>query len=132
MLIVDDQPAICELLAEVFGSEGYRVETALSSDQAVRAIHARIPGLILMDINMPGKNGLETLKDMQSMISEVPVIVITAYGELEDVMEVRKRGLIRYYITKPFDILSLVRLVRRIMAPRPESTRDLNSRAANQ
>ncbi len=131
-MIVDDQPAICELLEEVFASEGYRVETALSSDQAVRAIRARIPGLIVMDINMPGKNGLETLKDMQGMISDVPVIVITAYGELEDVMEVRKLGLIRYYITKPFDILSLVRLVRRIMIPRPDGARGLNSKAANQ
>ncbi len=114
LLIVDDQPAICELLDEVFTSEGYRVETALNSDQAVRAIRARTPDLIFMDINMPGKNGLETLKDVRGMISDVPVIMITAYGELEDVMKVRKLGLIQHYITKPFDIVSLIKLVRRI------------------
>jgi two-component system response regulator (stage 0 sporulation protein F) len=114
LLIVDDQPAICELLEEAFTSEGYRVETALNSDQAVRAIRARTPDLIFMDINMPGKNGLETLKDVRGMISGVPVIMITAYGELEDVMKVRKLGLIQHYITKPFDIVSLIKLVRRI------------------
>jgi two-component system response regulator (stage 0 sporulation protein F) len=114
LLIVDDQPAICELLEEAFTSEGYRVETALNSDQAVRAIRARTPDLIFMDINMPGKNGLETLKDVRGMISGVPVIMITAYGELEDIMKVRKLGLIQHYITKPFDIVSLIKLVRRI------------------
>jgi two-component system response regulator (stage 0 sporulation protein F) len=114
LLIVDDQPAICELLEEVFTSEGYQVETVLNGDQAVRTIHARTPDLIFMDINMPGKNGLETLKDVQDMISGVPVIMITAYGELDDVMKVRKLGLIQHYITKPFDIISLVKLVRRI------------------
>ena len=114
LLIVDDQPSICELLEEVFTSEGYRVETALNSDQAVRAIRALTPDLIFMDINMPGKNGLETLKDVQGLISDVPVIMITAYGELEDVMAVRRLGLIQHYITKPFDIISLIKLVRRI------------------
>jgi two-component system response regulator (stage 0 sporulation protein F) len=114
LLIVDDQPAICELLEEVFTSEGYQVETALNGDQAVHTIRARTPDLIFMDINMPGKNGLETLKDVQDMISGVPVIMITAYGELDDVMKVRKLGLIQHYITKPFDIISLVKLVRRI------------------
>lgn len=114
LLIVDDQPAICELLEEAFTSEGYRVETALNSDQAVRAIRARTPDMIFMDINMPGKNGLETLKDVRGMISGVPVIMITAYGELEDIMKVRKLGLIQHYITKPFDIVSLIKLVRRI------------------
>jgi DNA-binding response OmpR family regulator len=119
LLIVDDQPAICELLEEVFISEGYCVETALNSDQAVRAIRARTPELIFMDINMPGKKGL---------ISNVPVIMITAYGELEDVMEVRKLGLIQHYITKPFDIISLIKLVRRIMTP----VHGVKSKAANQ
>ncbi|MGD0621295.1 MAG: response regulator [Thermacetogeniaceae bacterium] len=128
LLIVDDQPAICELLEEVFISEGYCVETALNSDQAVRAIRARTPELIFMDINMPGKNGLETLKDVQGLISNVPVIMITAYGELEDVMEVRKLGLIQHYITKPFDIISLIKLVRRIMTP----VHGVKSKAANQ
>ena len=114
LLIVDDQPAICELLEEVFISEGYRVETALNSDQAVRAIRTRTPDLIFMDINMPGKNGLETLKDVQSLISTVPVILITAYAEQDNVMEIRKLGLIQHYITKPFNIISLIKLVRRI------------------
>lgn len=72
LLIVDDQPSICELLEEVFTSEGYRVETALNSDQAVRAIRALTPDLIFMDINMPGKNGLETLKDVQGRSPTCP------------------------------------------------------------
>ncbi len=117
MLIVDDQLAICELLGEIFAAEGYHVQTALNSEQAVRAIRACTPGLIFMDINMPGKNGLETLKEVQSLISDVPVILITAYGEIEDIMDAGKRGLIQYYISKPFDIVSLIQLVKRIMLP---------------
>lgn len=128
LLIVDDQPAICELLAEVFTAEGYRAETALNGDQATRAIRARTPRLIFMDINMPGKDGLETLKEVQGLISGVPVIMITAYGELDDVMEARKQGLIQYYITKPFDIIFLIQLVKRIMSPVPK----FKQKAANQ
>jgi DNA-binding NtrC family response regulator len=115
LLVVDDQPSICELLEVVFIAEGYRVKTALNSNQAIRTIRARTPGLIFMDINMPGKNGLETLKDVQGLISSVPVIMITAYEEMDVIMEARKLGLIQHYITKPFDIASLVELVRGIM-----------------
>ena len=110
LLIVDDQPAICELLEEAFKCAGVHE----NAEAALAALPQERPSVVLMDINMPGKNGLETLKDVRGMISGVPVIMITAYGELEDVMKVRKLGLIQHYITKPFDIVSLIKLVRRI------------------
>jgi two-component system response regulator (stage 0 sporulation protein F) len=120
LLIVDDQPAICELLSEVFNDEGFEARTCLNGDQAIQVIKTRKPSLIFMDINMPGKNGLETLREAKHMLNGVPVVMLTAYGELEDVLEARKQGLIRYYITKPFDVMCLIKLTKRIMSQQPE------------
>ena len=89
LLIVDDQPAICELLNEAFASEGYQIETASNSDQAIRAIRARVPKLIFMDINMPGKNGLEVTQKIKEVNSDVEVVILTSY----DIPEYRAAAL---------------------------------------
>ncbi len=93
------------------------MRTALNSDMAIRAIHDRKPGLIFMDINMPGKSGLETLKEVQGLIPGVPVVMITACGEQDEVMDARRQDLIQHYLTKPFDIIFLIQMVRKIMSP---------------
>ncbi len=103
----------------MFLDEGFQARIALNGDQAIQAIRARKPALIFMDINMPGKNGLETLREVSGLLTDVPVIMLTAYGELDEVLEARKQGLVRHYITKPFNVLFLIKLVRRIMSKRP-------------
>ncbi len=119
LLVVDDNKAICEILADFFQDEGYAVKTTFSGDQAIQAIHAQIPRVILIDYNMPGKNGLETLKEVQGLISGVPVIMITANADKDVFLEAKKKGLVRYFVSKPFNIASLVQLVMQLISQLP-------------
>ncbi len=122
LLIVDDMRVICELLTDVLTAEGFAVQASMSGEQAIDAIRARTPALIIIDQVMPGKNGLQTLREVQSLISGVPVIMISGYvEEKQDVIEARKQGLIRHFISKPFDMRYLIQLVEAIIPLPPGS-----------
>lgn len=112
LLIVDDQLGIRRLLFEAFNEEGYEVELAGSGQEAIEKVKAAPPDLILMDMKMPGMNGIETLHEVRKINDSVAVIMMTAYGELEIVAEAVKFG-IKEYVTKPFDIIELRELVKR-------------------
>lgn len=103
ILIVDDQLGIRLLLQEVFTIEGYATMLASNGLQALTIFEAECPDLVLLDMKMPGMNGIETLKRMKLHNPSVKVIMMTAYGELEMVQQVQANGAIMY-ITKPFDI----------------------------
>ena len=120
LLIVDDMRVICELLTDVLTAEGFTVQASVNGEQAIDAIRARTPALIIIDQVMTGKDGLQTLREVQDLISGVPVIMISGYvEEKQDVVEARRKGLIRHFISKPFDMRYLIRLVREIMPPLP-------------
>ncbi len=119
LLVVDDNKAICEILGDFFLDEGYAVKTAFSGDQAICAIRAQIPRAILIDYNMPGKNGLETLKEVQGLLSGVPVIMITANADKDVFAEAKRKGLVGHFVSKPFNISSLVHLVTQSAPPLP-------------
>ena len=119
LLVVDDNEAICEILTEFFQDEGYAVKTAFSGDQAISAIRSQIPRAILIDYNMPGKNGLETLKEVQGLIHGVPVIMITANADKDLFVEAERKGLIHCFVSKPFKACSLVQFVMQVIPPFP-------------
>ncbi len=112
LLIVDDQLGIRRLLYEAFNEEGYEVDLAGSGQEAIEKVKAAPPDLILMDMKMPGMNGIETLHEVRKINDAVAVIMMTAYGELEIIAEAVKFG-IKEYVTKPFDIIELRELVKR-------------------
>jgi len=114
LLIVDDQAGVRRFLAEAFSEEGYRVEVACSGGEAVRKAGARRPALVLLDIKMPGMNGLETLEELRKIAPGVPVVIMTAYGELDIVTEAKKRG-VKNYINKPFDLSEVRCLVKELL-----------------
>lgn len=103
LLIVDDQPGVRRLLSEAFSGEGFRVEMASGGLEAIKKVSAKIPSLILLDIKMPGMSGLETLEELRKIAPDTPVVIMTAYGELDIVAEARKKG-VQHYINKPFDL----------------------------
>lgn len=120
LLIVDDMRIICELLADVLISEGFTVRTSLSGEEAIGLIRDRTPDLIIIDQIMPGKDGLQTLHEAEALISGVPVIMISGYTEQkQDIVEAKRRGLIQHFITKPFDMCRLLKLVKEIVPPPP-------------
>jgi len=114
LLVVDDQPAIRQLLYETLSAEGHRVETAANGREAVARVQKERPDLILLDLKMPGLTGLEALQEIQRYTPGVPVILVTAYGELSDPGEAERLG-IKSLILKPFDLNDVRQTVRRVL-----------------
>lgn len=114
ILVVDDQMGVRRLLFEAFKEEGYDVEMAASGHEAITKVKETVPALILMDMKMPGMNGLEALREIRKFNQEISVIMMTAYGELEIVTQAMKLG-VKEYITKPFDLNELKQLVQKIV-----------------
>ena len=116
LLVVDDNAGIRRLLFEMLTDEGYNVEIASSGSDALAKVHVRVPDLILLDIKMPGLNGLETLTKVRKIFPFIPVVIMTAYSELDTVLRSIESGLIRYFLRKPFDLDEVRNLVKNILA----------------
>ncbi|PTX62484.1 two-component system response regulator (stage 0 sporulation protein F) [Melghirimyces profundicolus] len=106
VLVVDDQYGIRVLLKEVFSREGFQLYQAANGKTALDIIRAEKPNLILLDMKMPGMDGLELLRNLKKEEIDAKVIMMTAYGELDMVEEASKLGALSHF-TKPFDIVEL-------------------------
>ncbi|WP_126308270.1 response regulator [Methylomusa anaerophila] len=114
ILVIDDQPGIRRLLTEVLQDEGYNVVTAANGYEGVQLARDIKPAVILMDMKMPGMDGIEALREIKRQGQGEKVIMMTAYGELDMVNEAREAGM-RDYITKPFDIMQLCEKIGQIV-----------------
>lgn len=94
------------LLFEALKDEFKAVYMAGSGSEALEQVKKHNPCLVVMDMKMPGMNGLEVLKEIRTMDYQNPVIMMTAYGELEIISQAIKMGAKRH-ITKPFDLKDL-------------------------
>lgn len=103
VLIVDDQNGIRVLLVEVFSSEGYETFQASNGKLALEIVKSEKPDLVLLDMKIPGMDGLEILKHIKAIDSNAKVIMMTAYGELDMINEATALGALMHF-TKPFDI----------------------------
>ncbi|WP_274648511.1 response regulator [Paenibacillus humicola] len=103
VLIVDDQNGIRVLLMEVFSSEGYETFQASNGKLALEIVRNDAPDLVLLDMKIPGMDGLEILKHVKAINKEIKVIMMTAYGELDMIKEATDHGALMHF-TKPFDI----------------------------
>nr|WP_209853242.1 response regulator [Paenibacillus sediminis] len=103
VLIVDDQNGIRILLMEVFNSEGYNTFQAANGKIALEIVKNESPDLVLLDMKIPGMDGLEILKHIKAMNPNIKVIMMTAYGELDMIKEATELGALMHF-TKPFDI----------------------------
>ncbi|ADG83751.1 response regulator [Thermincola potens] len=114
LLVVDDQMGVRRLLFEAFRQDDYNVELAGSGLEAIDKIKQKKPDVILMDMKMPGMNGLETLKEIKKLDFNPNIIMMTAYGEVDIVSEAMNLG-VKEYVTKPFDINELREMVKKVV-----------------
>jgi DNA-binding response OmpR family regulator len=126
VLIVEDDPAIAEGLALNLRLHGYEPSTAADGELAAAQIAARSPDLVLLDISLPKKNGLELLAELRAAEIHVPVIVLSARQDEFDKVAALRLGA-DDYVTKPFALAELLARVdavlRRSTRPqRPEET----------
>lgn len=103
ILIVDDQFGIRILLNEVFQKEGYQTFQAANGIQALDILKKNEPDLVLLDMKIPGMDGIEILKRMKVIDPDIRVIIMTAYGELDMIQEAKNLGALTHF-AKPFDI----------------------------
>ncbi|MFP7298576.1 response regulator [Neobacillus niacini] len=112
ILIVDDQFGIRILLNEVFSKEGYQTFQAANGIQALDIVTKHDPDLVLLDMKIPGMDGIEILKRMKVIDPDIRVIIMTAYGELDMIQEAKNLGAITHF-AKPFDIDDIRAAVRK-------------------
>ena len=106
ILVVDDDSLVCDSLKEMLTIDGYAVDTALSGAAALAKLKEGQFNLVLSDIQMPGINGLELLKEVKGLNTNALVVFITGHGHIDGAVEAIKLGAFDY-ITKPIDDLRL-------------------------
>ena len=111
VLVVDDEPAIRELLAMVCAYEGWDVRTAEAGEPALRAVHEQPPDVVLLDMMLPDLDGLTVLRRIHASSPALPVIMGTALGESEMVVLDLELGA-NDYVTKPYDLPVLLARVQ--------------------
>ena len=113
ILLVDDEESIHLLYREELEEEGYEVHSALSGEEALEKINIISPDLVILDINMPGMNGIDVLRRLKEINQKLPVILSSAYQEF-------KQDLASWasddYIVKSSNLDELKNAVRRHLA----------------
>ncbi len=102
VLVVDDEKNILKLVSATLKKEGYGVETAQSSEEAIEKFSRDAHHLVITDLKLPGKTGIDLLGYLKSRDPDVPVIVVTAFGTIENAVEAMKNGAFNY-LTKPIN-----------------------------
>ncbi|MFB3926783.1 MAG: sigma-54-dependent transcriptional regulator [Syntrophales bacterium] len=103
ILVVDDEESICQSLKGILSDEGYKVITAGSGEDAIRIIDEDLPDLVLLDIWLPGMDGIETLKIIKSENPQIPVIMMSGHGTIETAVKATKLGAFDF-IEKPLSL----------------------------
>ena len=99
--VIDDEPVIHDVLAQLLTSEGYEVEISASGEEAMEKFPSQSFDVILLDLLMPGMDGIEVLRRIKKVDPLAPVIIITAYGSVESAISAMKIGALDY-VQKPF------------------------------
>lgn len=112
ILLVDDEESIQLLYHEEFQDEGYEVISALNGEEALEKYKESPPDLVILDIQMPGMNGIEVLRQMKMMNPEIPVILSSAYHEYKQDLGAWASD---EYVVKSADIDELKRAVKKLI-----------------
>lgn len=118
ILLVDDERNILIVISKFLRQEGFNVETARSFDEAVSRLSVSDFDLLLTDMKLPGRSGLDLLKWTKERKPDLPVIVITAYGSIENAVEAMKSGATNY-LTKPVEYDEMLAVINHALMHRP-------------
>ncbi|MCW7754790.1 sigma-54 dependent transcriptional regulator [Desulfobotulus sp. H1] len=103
LLLVDDEPGILQSLGGLLQDEGFDIKTAPNGFEALKRIESEAPDLVLLDIWMPGMDGIDTLKEIRKLDPNIPVIMITGHGTIDTAVTATKNGAFDF-IEKPLSI----------------------------
>jgi len=115
VLVVDDEEEIRKILSCLLEQEGIEVITASGGEQAMQKIGFDAPDAVLLDIRMPGLNGMDVLKNIKLIDDNLPVVLVTAYADSRQAVEAMREGAYDY-LAKPFDNNEVVWITNRALA----------------
>lgn len=115
LLFIDDEQSICWGLTRLAQRLGHSCDAVGSAELGLKAAAGTRPDAIVLDVRLPGMTGLEAIEKLQSVVPDVPVVIITAYGDLETAVEAVRRGAFEYLV-KPFDLQIAERTIARALA----------------
>jgi len=107
ILIVDDEESICKSLGDILVDEGYEVQTVQSGEEAIRLLDEDLPGIVLLDIWLPGIDGMEVLKTIKSLHPKLPVVMMSGHGTIETAVKATKLGAFDF-IEKPLSLEKII------------------------
>lgn len=110
VLLVDDEKCIHDIFAEYFDNKTYKLISVYNGNEALKKVEQEKFDIVLLDINMPGINGLETLKELKKIDSQIIVIIITGYGTADTAIDAMKCGCYDY-VTKPFRLAEIKNVI---------------------
>ncbi len=116
VLVVDDEAIMRESIRDWLTNSGYQVETATEGEQALKTIAEQDFGVVILDLRLPGKDGLEVLKEAKETRPKLKGIIITAYPSGGTAVEAMKEGAVDY-LAKPLDLNKLEGLIRQTLGP---------------
>src|SRR5512140_2828817 len=117
ILVIDDEPDIRDSLEALLSSENYRVELAANATEGLKRLEGSAYDLVLLDLMMPDKSGMQVLEEVRQRDHETPIFLITAYGSVEAAVQALKRGANDYF-SKPWDNQKLLIEIERAISQR--------------
>ncbi len=126
ILVVDDEESICWSFRESLGDEGHQVESAASAEEALRRIGEIGPDAVILDVRLPGIDGLTALPELRKRSGGSPVVVMTAFGDLKTAVRAVEAGAFDY-LAKPFDLDQANTMIRRALESGKRTQRSANS-----
>ena len=114
VLIVDDEPAICWGFRELLAEDGHDVQIAPSAEEGLQLAEQYRPDAVILDVRLPGLDGLSAIEHFRQRVGDVPIIVITAFGNLDTAVRAIEQGAFDY-LPKPFDLDQVSEVVRRAL-----------------
>ncbi len=114
ILIVDDEPAMRKNIVDLLSARGARPIQAENAEDALLQIKIEQPDIVLLDINLPGRDGLSTLSEIKRILPDLPVIIFTAFGTSQRAIKAMKAGAYDY-IEKPFELDEFLLIIQRAL-----------------
>ncbi len=123
VLVVDDEPSICWSLERLLRAEGHDVITVSNAENALQVIDVEAIDAMILDVRLPGMSGLQAIPQIRSKLGAIPIVLITAFGDLETAIEAVQNE-VTEYLTKPFDLDHAAEVIRDALARRGSTAED--------
>ena len=131
LLVVDDEPSICWGLKQLGKRLGHEVQIASSAEQGIALAGTAPYDLVMLDVRLPGMDGLTALKQLHPLLHGAPVVIMTAHGDLSTAVEA-VRGGAREYLLKPFDLTQIEQLLAKLLAQKAAPAEPANLHRSSQ